>query len=183
MTQKTELVQRLDASKEPRAKYKLEVLFSKGRTSNGPNLCAISVWESAGMTIGEGDNFLGFCPYCPAQVVRRPDGDTDNVMGFCDTCKRPFKATAICDHIMLRIPTSALAEKIEKIFHQLAGDMDLVLKFHREDIRYQKNDFDVDALDKARRERHSAMYRFQRIMDDTSKGARPKDLFETFLKA
>ena len=43
------------------AKYKIEVHFGKNRTMSGPNVCAISAYESGKHLNGEGDEMMYIC--------------------------------------------------------------------------------------------------------------------------
>ena len=43
------------------ADYKIQVMFAKGRTTNGPNACGIQIWESGRKLHGGGDTLSRWC--------------------------------------------------------------------------------------------------------------------------
>src|SRR4051812_41110008 len=47
--------------KEIRAKYKIEVTFTERRTTEGPNLLGIQLWESGRRMSGGGDDLMYWC--------------------------------------------------------------------------------------------------------------------------
>lgn len=167
------------------AARKIEIVFGKDRTSNGPNAYALMVWDSSGKLHGGGDALMGFCPYCPASIMSRVD-PVDNSMPtvhFCPKCKRPFKAEKMVDYIVHKTTTQVLADKLVGLWTALKGDADIYLKFHKKDIRYAPLDYDRKKLLQARQQRYPSIYTLKRILDDTTGGADLRARFLAFLRA
>lgn len=170
-----------------RAGYKIEVHFDGKRTTTGPNNHLIVVYDSSGMKTGEGDVLMGFCPSCLEHVVRRPwptEMDPDPTTFFCDKCKKPFPLTKMLDWLVTELTTVRLAERLTRMFQQLKGDVDIILKYNKNDIRYQSTDPNqAQTLARARSTREPSIYTLKRIMDDVHGGADLVQRFKAFLEA
>lgn len=143
------------------------------------------------MTSNEGDVLMGFCPNCPEQLVSRPipePGKPEPSAVFCNTCKGPFPLKEMVDFIRYKTTTRVLAEKLGRVFDQLKGDCDIILKFHKADLRYDpRTEKDSDMrkrLTEARAGTYSPpFYPLHRILTDMKSGASAAALFENFLTA
>ncbi len=173
--------------KDIQAHHKIEIHFDGKRTTKGPNNNLITVWDSSGLKTGEGDVLMGFCPGCPMQVIARPwhkPGEPDPVVFFCPKCERPYPLKKLLDWLRGDDTTQAMAEKLAKLFQQLKGDTDVVLKYNKNDIRYQTTDVGQEKiLSTARSTRIPVIYTLGRIMDDVHGGADLAARFKAFLEA
>lgn len=168
-------------STEIRAKFKIEISFGKGRTTAGPNLAGIQLWESGKKLHGGGDELMFWC-----QTVdpNRQEGcwspipgvnvglnrQTGEDVAVCPKCFRKWHPSKITTMRIFRLPSKALAEIIEKMFRDLGSNADIYCKYHATDIRYQAM-LHAKGLETARKLKGMHMYRLHRILKDTSAGA------------
>lgn len=170
-----DVARELGASTEIKAKYKIEVRFMKGRTTNGPNLCGVTVWESGKRLHGGGDDKMYFCKDV------RPESDLGcwgpitsdyirNGVAYCPRCKAAVNAQYLTDCRVYRLPTRTLAAQIEKIFRTLDSSADIYLKYDRDDIHFKAMER-TRGWDVAKKLRGLHIYPLRNILKDTSAGA------------
>lgn len=168
---------------EIRAKYKIEVTFGPGRTSLGPNLVGIQVWESGKRLNGGGDDLAFWC-----RSTESDDGcwgiiTSDNMRGgiaICPSCQRAVNADLLTNMKVGRVTTKNLSVDLEKLFRFLGSNADIYLKFHKTDIRYtvmQRS----KGPDVARRLKGMHIYPLKNVLRDTSQGAALIGRFYAFL--
>lgn len=188
----------IDAGKVA-GQFKIEVTFGSERQSKGITPYAIMIWQTFDTLTGAEpeknivmersgtETLMAFCPSCPEGIVRRPEetyfesnaGDT----GYCGNCKKPFEVKDMPDMKLYRSDMTSLAKRLVTFFHTLKGNCDISLKFHRSDLRYNPGEKYIDKLNKARSDRHPAIYTMQRIMEDTKNGASLEGRFKAFVTA
>jgi len=187
-------------SEKSKARYKIEVHFGKGRTTAGPNVGAISVYESGNRLNGEGDEMMYICaqrdrglalniPNGKDQpVTRGADGCGAFISGAslrgglaaCPSCKSIINAEQLTSTLLFNLTTEALAERIVRWFDKLEGDCDIYLKYHPDDIRYRAM-ADVRGLDAARSLRGLTIYPLANIVKDVGNGSTLKSRFQALL--
>lgn len=166
---------------EVRAKYKIEISFGPGRTTRGPNLAGIQVWESGKKLHGGGDELMFFCQDvtpgkndgCWAVIPGDHAGynqHTGKEVALCQKCNRVWSPEQLTSMRVFKTSTHSLATTVENLFRQLDSNADLYCKYHPTDIRYQAMLKDK-GLETARRLKGMHMYRLARILRDTSAGA------------
>ena len=174
-------------SEKSTAKYKIEIHFGKDRTTAGPNVGAISVFESGNRLNGEGDELMYIClerdsglalnmPGVADQQVKRgkngcggfvPGGLLRTGMAACPHCKRIISSEQMTSTLLFNLTTDDLVDRTVKWFDQLEGDADIYVKYHPTDIRYQAL-IDAHGLDKGRMLRGLTIYPLKNIIKDLS---------------
>jgi hypothetical protein len=177
-------------SNKSKAMYKIEVQFGKDRTTLGPNIGAISVYESGNRLDGEGDELMYICSerdkglalnapgVADKDVKRGVDGCGAFIPGnllrrgvaACPGCKNVVVSENLTSTHLFNLTTDALAEKVVRWFNQLEFNADIYLKYHPTDIRHTAL-VDAHGLDKGRMLRGLTIYPLRNIIKDTSAGS------------
>jgi hypothetical protein len=173
------------------ARYKIEVHFGPRRTTNGPNVAAISVFESGLHLDGEGDELMYICAERDKGLaLNAPNvADTDIVWGkegcgkfipgknlragvaVCVCEKRKMmKSEELTSTLLVNLSTEKISNLVASWFRKLDNDADIYVKYHPTDIRYQAM-ADAQGLDKARSLRGLTIYPLKNIVKDVSNGA------------
>jgi hypothetical protein len=158
---------------EIRAKYKIEVTFTEGRTMKGPNLLGIQVWESGKRFNGGGDEICFFCKDSESDAGCWSVIPSNNVKGgvaYCPGCERAVNATRLVNMKIGRVTTQNLAKEVAELFRKLNSSADIYLKFHTTDIRYIAMER-AKGPDVARRLKGMHIYPLKNLLKDTSNGA------------
>jgi len=209
-----EFEKRKGAGKEEeiKAKYKIEIMFSKHRSPNPdvPNPGAVSIWESGKRLHGGGDEKMYWCGY---EDCRKPVS-TDNfgmVHLVCPHCNREqfmselekgahirkahnmgkdtkgiMGMPILCGEYFFNATNNKLCDFVVKTWYELQGDCDIYLKFSPRQIRYDPKDHDhrvVDATNRARMARQPVIYPLKNILKDTGAGADLRTRILAFLSA
>lgn len=186
---------------ELKAKYKIEVMFSRHRSSllHKPSPLMVLVWESGKKYHGGGDDKMYWCGYddCDTPI------SSDHFAAFhcvCPHCNRELfldeasrdqhkkylmsigknpgdldKIRSVYGEKLANLTPPKLAELLEKVWRRLSGDADIYLKYSPREIRYDpKHESDskvVDQLDKVRVQRQPLIYPLKNIIKDLHAGA------------
>ena len=189
-------------SEKSTAKYKIEIHFGKDRTTAGPNVGAISVFESGNRLNGEGDELMYICaerdtglalnmPGVADRNVRRgtngcggfvPGGLLKTGMAACPHCKNIVVSEQMTSTLLFNLTTDDLVDRVVKWFDKLEGNADIYVKYHPTDIRYQAL-IDAHGLDKGRMLRGLTIYPLKNIIKDTSNGSTPRRRFKALLSS
>lgn len=182
-----ELEMELGIDGQVRAKYKIEVTFGPQRTTNGPNMVGIIVWESGKHFHGGGDEMAYFCKDnreghdegCWSVIS---GSNIKSGMAFCPNCQRMVNVELLTNQKIGRVSTRNLVKDLEKLFRQLGSNADIYVKYHYDDPRYR-----AMAKEKgekvARRLKGMHIYPLKNILRDTSNGASIDNRFFAFLTA
>lgn len=182
------------------ARYKIEVHFGPKRTTAGPNVCAISFFESGRRLNGDGDEMMYICkqrdsglalnaPGFKDKEVKRGTGGCGAFMpgsclvggvAKCPKCGAIINAEQLTSTLLANLTTETLSTKLAGWFRKLDSNADIYLKYHPTDIRYQAM-ADSDGLDKARSLRGLTIYPLNNIIRDTSSGASVEGRFKALL--
>lgn len=173
----------IGAAAEIRAKFKIEVRYvteerggiKKGRTTHGPNLVGIMIWESGRRFHGGGDDKMYWCK------DNRNDHDegcwspisSDHIRGgiaVCPNCNQAINANLLTDIRIFRTSTQSLAGTIEKIFRQLHSNADIYCKYDKDDIRFQSMAKER-GWEAANRLKGMHIYPLKNLIKDTASGA------------
>jgi hypothetical protein len=193
-----------------RAKYKIELFFSRKRTARGLTAVALTIWESGLRFHGGGDDKMYWCGYpdCKKPIASRNFGYAHVV---CPTCKReqfldpPTKKDHIAALIKGNQPVNDLdklpiisgekycklypegiADLLVTTFNDLNRDADFYFKYQPVDMRYDpvhETVADMNRLDKARLKREPVIYPLSRLLVDLSNGSDLKKRLLTFITA
>jgi hypothetical protein len=196
--------------RDARAKFKLEIMFGKRRSSTALNPVMVTIWESGKRFHGGGDEKMYWCGYddCmnPIKVEQFMVDDVlctkCNRRNFCDpkikaahirSRRLRVKDTTQLDRTEVLVGERMINTDLRKLsvfmarhWRLLGGNADVSLKFHRTDIRYDpvhQEKQSRDLLDKARSDRLPGIYVLERIIKDTVAGKSVEDCFFTFLTA
>ena len=186
------------------AKYKIEVHFGKNRTMSGPNICAVSAYESGKHLDGEGDEMMYICSERDrglmvggqvskdkdAPVVKGTDGCGAFISGkqlkggfaMCQSCNAVIRADALTNSVFFSLSNKQLASKLTDWFRRLDSNCDIYVKYHPSDIRYIAME-KAHGLDKARMLRGLSIYPLANIIKDTTAGASLESRITAFLSS
>lgn len=182
------------------AKYKIEIHFGKNRTSTGPNVGAISVFESGNRLNGEGDELMYICaerdtglalnmPGVSDREVKRghngcggfvPGGLLKSGFASCPHCGNIVISEQMTSTILFNLSTDDLVDRVVRWFDKLEANADIYVKYHPTDIRYQAL-VDAHGLDKGRMLRGLTIYPLKNIIKDISNGSSTRSRFKALL--
>ncbi|WP_394831797.1 hypothetical protein LVJ94_35305 [Pendulispora rubella] len=172
---------------EHRAKYKIEIFFTKKRRLHAPSPGLLSIWESATSFHGGGDVKIYWCPGlerrqsdCEAVIPAHANG-----YGFlhCPSCKCVWRGEDVLGELLGNFPARIWAEHLVRFFVRLGHNADIYLKAPKDDLREatrleQARELRGERLQRVRRERVLTIYPLKHIVQDTANGG---DLFRRFL--
>lgn len=177
---------------EGKAKYKIELFFSRARSMRKPTPGIVSFWESGSRLHGGGDTKLYFCPgkslqrnNCEALI---PDSGNASAILFCPSCGTSWKGPdAIGEHLG-NYPMRMWADVLHHYYVRLDYNADIYLKYARDDIRTvamieQAKQKGGEVLDRVRDRRAKLVYPLARIIKDTSAGSTLLSRFYALLTA
>jgi len=180
-----ELQEELGVDGKIRARYKIEVTFGPYRTTAGPNLVGVQLWESGKHFHGGGDELMYWCKdnreghdegcWAPISGQNLKAG-----FAFCSNCQRTVNADLLTNMKVGRVTTKNLSEELVKLFRQLNSSADIYLKFHQTDIRFQAMERSKGPA-VARRLKGMHIYPLKNILTDTMHGADLGKRFYAFL--
>ena len=190
-----------------KAKYKIEIIFSKHRSSRlgKSSPLMLLVWESGKKLHGGGDQKMYWCGYDNCSKLFSSDNFA-YMHTICPHCKRELFldidtkrqhiSQAIRNHsdvrglqqiplvvgeVLYKLTPSQLAALLEKTWRQLDGDADIYLKYSPHEIRYdpkeEKGHKLSDKLDQVRVQRKPLIYTLKNIMKDLHAGAELRKRF------
>lgn len=170
------------------AKYKIEVTFTHKRTTKGKNQVGIQVWESGKRFHGGGDQLMFVCTDTTEKDPQKAQGcggfiyadNIHNGIAFCTHCKRSVVASKLGQLYYMNEPMQRIAERLTELFYKLEAKADILLKFHKSDIRYIAMER-AKGPDVARRLKGMAIYPLRNIIKDTAHGADLTKRFKTFI--
>lgn len=180
--------------KEVKARYKLEIMFGKQRSTASPTPGVLSFWASGAKLHGGGDDKLYLCPgsrlgknHCQALLL----DSYNNSMGIvCPACGNIWKHEDVIGELFFNLPMRKWAEVIYRYYRLCEYNADIYLKHAREDIRSvslaqtDKATWQgTKALANTRARRAKHIYPLRHIITDTSAGADLLSRFYAFLVA
>lgn len=166
-----------------RAKFKIEIMFQKERTSLGPNLCGIQLWESGKKFHGGGDELMYWCMDTESKQGCKNAIPADCIKGpfaYCPSCNQGIAMHRATNMRVMRVPTKVLVDELVRLFHMLGSNADIYVKYDKMDVHYL-------AMEKAKGTKSAArlrglhIYPLKNILKDTSSGADLAGRFFTFL--
>jgi hypothetical protein len=180
--------------KTVKAKFKLEIMFGKQRSTSMPTPGVLSFWGSGAKLHGGGDDKLYLCPGADlkqngCRVLLLDSYNTSQGI-VCPTCGTIWRHEEVIGELFFNLPMRKWAEVIYKYYRLCDYNADIYLKHARDDIR----SISMAQVDKttwkgsqvlentrARRARH--IYPLRNIIKDTSAGADLLSRFYAFLVA
>lgn len=189
------------------AKYKIEIMFSRHRSSLGhkPSTALILIWESGKKLHGGGDNRMYWCGYedCDSPISTDLFGLYSVVCPHCgrecflDDGGKAMHAKRSNDRSIDSMPVvygergvhlvpSDMATIIERIWHSLDNNADILIKYSPYDIRMDPGNLtpaDIEMLAKTRGAREVASYPIRSIIRDITAGADIKKRIIGFITA
>lgn len=179
-----------------KAKYKLEVVFTK-RSTMTPFFGLVSAFSNGGFNHGGGDECIYFCT---AKIEK--DGNTRTCSGpldlrfvggriaICPKCKQATPPQDLAGQIGYRATLQDWGKIIYRIWMQLEGDADIrmgllgsggSLRDKTGDVLNRTSLSAGDKLDVTREKREWANYPLRNIIKDTSAGANLEKRISAFL--
>lgn len=168
-----------------RAKYKIEVMFDKKRTTLGPNLLGIHIWESGKRFDGGGDEMMYWCMDVKSKLGCKAPIPSDSIKGpfaICPACQKGLVIENATNMRVLRVSTRKLAEELASMFRNLGNNADIYVKYNRDDPHYIAM-VKTQGVAKAKRLRGMHIYPLKNILKETAHGASLEDRFFAFLTA
>jgi hypothetical protein len=176
------------------AKYKLEILFGKGRSTSEPTHGVMSFWHSGARFHGGGDDKLYICPGASLQrsnchaLMQDSYNVTEGIV--CPACGTIWKHEEVIGELFFNLPMRKWATAVYRYFRLLEYNCDIYLKFAPDDIRTvalaqaDKQTFRGSCrLENVRAKRARAIYPLRNIIKDTSAGADLLSRIYSFLTA
>lgn len=177
-------------SDQGKAKFKIEVMFTKEFSIIKPVPGIVSFWESGSQLHGGGDAIIHFCPgkmkgknNCEHYI---PDPSHGYGFLICPGCNTLWKGKDVYGQVIGRHTAKEWAELICKYYRRLDMNCDVVIKYHRADIRNAAGArFNEDPLSIARSgaKRLKRIYTLASLMKDMSTGAELYDRILAFVRA
>jgi len=205
-------LQRAKKEEADRAKYKIEVMFHKNRSSlpNKPFPAMVLIWESGKRLHGGGDEKMYWCGYencgkpipsddfgymhvvcrhCQRELFLDPDSRTLHIKNLKEERRDSTgieKLPLVVGEKLANLTPPNLAELLAKTWYQLEGLADVYFKYSPHEIRYDKvheTTADMDRLEKVRVQRTPGIYTLARIRADIANGSDLKDRFLAMIVA
>jgi hypothetical protein len=161
---------------EVRARWKIEVTFVKNRTMKGLNAVGIQVWESGKHFHGGGDALAFYCldsrdghdEGCGSIIPQ--DDVAPNGIAYCRNCRRAINAQFLANIYQGNAYMDSIARQLTTLFHRLNSNADILIKYHKTDVRYIALER-AKGPDVAARLKGMHIYPLRNIIKDTSNGA------------
>jgi len=173
-----------------KAKFKIELLFTQEFSIIKPIPGALSFWESGSQLHGGGDAIIHFCPgkmkgknNCEHYIP-----DPSHGYGFlvCPGCNSVWNGKDVFGQVFGRNTAKQWAELICTYYRKLDMNCDVVIKYHRSDIRNaarSKNAEDNLLTVRSGAKRLKRIYTMAALMQDTSAGSELYDRILAFVRA
>jgi hypothetical protein len=199
-------MQAIREEQKDKAKYKIEVMFSRHRSSlaHKPSPLMLVIWESGKRLHGGGDQKMYWCGYqdcgkpissdhfaymhtvcihCQREMFLDPDAKKAHVKSLRQENRRsegldqmPF----VVGEKLANLTPPNLAELLVKTWYALEGEADIYIKYSPYEIRYDKTNettSDMDRLQKTRIQRQPVIYTLKAIRKDLAAGSDLKARF------
>lgn len=157
------------------AKYKIEVLFDRRKTTRGPFPGAMVVFESGSVLSGGGDEIVYPCPddRCKGYISSKFIAPMSQ-SAFCVACKKPWRTKDLKEARFFVLDPSKWAFVIAREFVRTGCVADIYMKTAKvEDLRkralIQKPG--GENLAAARGDRDFVMYQLKNILTDVNAGS------------
>lgn len=172
------------------AKFKIELLFNKEFSIIKPVPGIMSFWESGAQLHGGGDSIIHFCPSkklgkgtCEHYIP-----DPSHGYGFlvCPACNEVWNGKDVYGQIIGRHTAQQWAQLIELYYRRLDMNCDVVIKYHKNDIRSaasQRHAEDSLGLVRSAPKRLKRIYTLSSLMRDMSAGSSLYDRILAFVRA
>lgn len=183
-------------SQEGLAKYKIEIMFSKGFAPSKPSAGGMSFWESGSKFHGGGDTVMHICP---DEVVNKKTGkngcgalipDASHGYGFlvCPKCHNLWDGEEVHGQILARLDAYGWTRLTLKYFYKMEMNADIYVKHHPDDVRNiaskeQERQLMGTELNMIRSRRVPRIYPLRNIIKDISAGAELEGRILAFLRS
>lgn len=172
------------------AKFKIELMFTKEFSIIKPVPGIMSFWESGSQLHGGGDAIIHFCPgkklgknECEHYIP-----DPSHGYGFlvCPSCHNVWNGKDVFGQIISRLTANDWAGLIEKYYRRLDMNCDIVIKYHKDDIRTAaaaRHTEESLLVSRSSAKRLKRIYKLSSLMQDMSAGSALYDRILAFVKA
>jgi len=158
------------------AKYKIEVLFEKRKTTRGAFPGAMTVWRSGSVLSGGGDEILYPCPGKCKGYIGAENIAPMSRTAFCTECSNVWKQNDLMELRIFNLTPAKWAFVIAREFIRTGCRADVYMKLSGLDLRKsavveQAKERRGESLFEARDSREPVIYSLQDIIKDTNAGA------------
>lgn len=176
------------------AKYKIEIMFGKARSTSKPTPGMMSFWANGSKFHGGGDEKLYLCPGASLKqngcTALLQDSYNSSLGSVCPACGNVWTQPELIGEIFFNLTMQNWARVIYRYFHICEAHCDIYLKHAPDDIRTvalaqaeRQTWRGSELLDKTRAKRARHIYPLKNIIKDTSAGADLLNRFHRFLVA
>ena len=177
-------------AEQGKAKFKIELLFTKDFSIIKPVSGIMSFWESGSQLHGGGDAIIHFCPgkklgknNCDHYIP-----DPNHGYGFlvCQSCGENWKGEQVYGQIVGRHTAQQWAELVCTYYRRLQMNCDVVIKYHKGDIRSAaRNLRSGESLIDVRspQKRLKRIYTLASLMKDMAAGSTLEQRISAFVRA
>ena len=174
---------------EGKAKFKIELMFTAAWSIINPVPGIVSFWENGSQLHGGGDTIVHFCP---ARKLGKSDceayiPDPSHGYGFlvCPKCHSVWNGKDVFGQVIGRHTSQKWAELIERYYRKLDMNCDIVIKYHKTDIRKAASAGarveDTLRMTRSAEKRLKRIYTLRAIMQDMSAGSALYDRILAFV--
>lgn len=177
-------------AEQGKAKFKIELLFTKEFSIIKPVPGMLSFWESGAQLHGGGDAIIHFCPgkklginNCDHYI---PDPNHGYGFLICPNCGSNWNGDQVYGQVIGRHTSQQWAELICYYYRKLDMNCDVVIKYHKNDIRSAaRNIRSEDPLITARspQKRLKRIYTLSSLVQDMAAGSQLYDRILAFVRA
>lgn len=188
VAKKAEALDKLLSKDNLHAKYKIEVLFGKARSSRNPTPGVLCFWASGAKLHGGGDDKLYLCPHCSHLISAMCNSSSGAV---CAGCGKVVPPAELVGELLLNLSMRKWAEVLTKYFHLCDRNCDIYAKHAPNDLRaVAKAQSESKAtwqnskkLESARAKRVQYIYPLRNLIKDLNAGADLTNRLYAFLTA
>jgi hypothetical protein len=176
---------------EGKAKFKIELMFTEKWSVINPVPGIVSFWETGSQLHGGGDTIVHFCPGRKLKVndCEHYIPDPSHGYGFlvCPSCHKVWNGDQVFGQIISRLTSKGWAELIEKYYRRLDMNCDIVIKYHKTDIRKASaagiHVEDTLRMTRSAEKRLKRIYTLKALMQDMAAGSALYDRILAFVRA
>lgn len=98
-------------------------------------------------------------------IATLESGEVTKVL-YCTNCKKYINRYLSCNSFFMNNEPKVIAERVYKLFRELNSDADIVLTYHKADIKAATEDYKGSSLRKVKEKREKALYPLKNIIKD-----------------
>ena len=167
------------------ATYRIELFFGTDKTNRSSFAGVLTVWRRSQTAPSDSFELISFCPVCGIpilpeaiglSVTEGPDGPVEALTGTCHECGNTFPAEKLHQAFIVKDTVKGWAVTVSKFWNKLGGDVELLLKRHRVDLKpiyanFRENPSHPDinrTMFSQAYDFEMALYPLERMIDDSA---------------